>query len=802
MTLKYSKQDPTRLTVDELISENEALRQRLRQLEVSETERLRVEAGLRNAADRYLGILEDMPDTYYRVDTEGRIQFASQTVFDLLGYTPEELADRCLADVFAEPDGRDRFMEAMRESGGRLHDYRVRQRRRDGELIWVTISAQLRYDENGEIIGSQGTSRDITQQREAEEALRVSEERYALAVTAINDGLWDLNLVTGEFYQSSRWYEIIGLRKEDVFPPRNLFYELLHPDDATPVEEALARHFEQGEPYNIEIRLRHKDGQYVWVRVKGNSVKDADGKPIRMLGSLSDIAERMRVTEALRESEAQMRLITEAVPVLITYVDRDSRIRFANRAYAEWTGMPKERILGRHIRDVHGIEYFDDARHFQERVFAGELVTNEGRSLDRHGKKFDFRATRVPHFDSNGQVVGYFFIMVELTEFVEREEQLRQAQKMDALGQLTGGVAHEFNNLLLVIVGNLESLLKRATDETPHKLAAAALDSAMRGAELTRQLLAFSREQTLDVKPLDANGLVLGMRDMLQSVLGETVTVTTQLGDGVWPILTDAGQIESALLNLSLNARDAMPKGGVITITTANRRSQRLAEIGTGDFVIIEVSDTGTGMTAEVLERAMDPFFTTKDVGAGTGLGLSMVYGFIEQSGGSVEINSELGEGTQVKMYLPRASAAAPHMVEKLSERRDRRQDAQVPVMHGKVLIVEDDPMVRMAVAQMLLDLGCQTIEAANGEAAMARLTDHSDIDLLFTDIVLPMGISGIDVANEARSRFPDLKILLSSGYPKKGVEGTLPEGDDFWFLEKPYRADKLSSTIAEIFGK
>ena len=800
--LKYDETDPSQLTVEELISENEALRQRLRQLEVSENERLRIEAGLRDDADRYLSILENMPDTYYRVDAEGRVQFASQTVFELLGYTPEELADRSLADVFVEPGGRDRYMEALHESGGRLHDYRVRQRRRNGDIIWVSISAQLRHDENGEIIGSQGTSRDITWQRESEEALRLSEERYALTVTAINDGLWDQNLVTGEFYQSSRWYEIVGIRKEDVFPPRNLFYELLHPDDATPVEEALARHFEQGEPYNIEIRLRHNDGHYLWARVKGNSVRDADGKPMRMLGSLSDITERMRVTEALRESEAQMRLITEAVPVLITYVDRDSRIRFANRAYAEWTGLSKERILGRHIRDVHGIEYFDGARQFQEKVLAGELVTNEGRSLNRHGKNFDFRATRVPHFDANGQVVGYFFIMVELTEIVEREEQLRQAQKMDALGQLTGGVAHEFNNLLLVIVGNLESLLKRATDETLRNPASAALNSAMRGSELTRQLLAFSREQTLDVKPANANGLVLGMRDMLQSVLGETVAITTELGDGTWPILTDTGQIESALLNLTLNARDAMPKGGVITISTANRRSQKLAEIGTGDFVMIEVSDTGTGMTEAVLERAMDPFFTTKDVGSGTGLGLSMVYGFVEQSGGSVQITSNPGEGTNVRMYLPRASdefvaKAATHVERPAPQPADPTSAKQ-----GRVLIVEDDPMVRMAVAQMLQDLGCRTIEAENGELAMEKLNEHSDIYLLFSDIVLPMGISGIDVANEARSRFPDLKILLSSGYPKKGVKGTVPEGDDFWFLEKPYRADELSRTIAEIFGK
>jgi PAS domain S-box-containing protein len=813
--LKSGKHDSASLTVDELVAENEALRERLRQLEKTAVEQRLVENELRENADHYLSILEEMPDTFYRVDADGCLEFVSETVFGMLGYTSDELVGRSLTVLYAEPDGRDRFFAALVENGGALYNYHTQMRRRDGGLVWVSISSRLRHDQNGGIIGTQGTTRDITRQREAEEALRLSEERYALAATAINDGIWDTNLVTGEFYKSPRWYEILGFREEDVRPRRDIFYERLHPDDAVLVENTLARHFDLAEPYNIQIRMRHKDGHYIWARVKGNSVKDADGVPVRMLGSLSDVTARMRVTEALRESEARLRLVTDEIPALIAYFDHDQRVVFANRAYAEWAGIPQDKIIGRHIRDVIGLELYESTAGNRNKAYTGEMVSNEGRGTSPQGKSFYFRSTRIPRFDGEGGVLGYYFVMDDLTEHVDQEEQLRQAQKMDAVGQLTGGVAHEFNNLLLVIVGNLEVLLDQTTEAPLRLTATAALDSAMRGSELTRQLLAFSRKQTLDVKSVDANKLVLGISDMLQSVLGETISIETDLGDDVWPVLSDAGQIESALLNLTLNARDAMPGGGVITITTANQGGRvppgnsfgddignDIGE-GSGDFVMIDVSDTGDGMTADVLDRAMDPFFTTKDVGSGTGLGLSIVFGFVEQSNGSVEIESEPGKGTHVKMYLPRALVDAVELP--VAAGPDSPPPAPLELVEGgefkgNVLVVEDDPMVRTAVAQMLGDLGCHVIEAEDGETAVALLAECPEIDLLFTDVVLPMGISGIDIANDARRRFPKLKILMSSGYPKKGVKEALPEGDGFWFLEKPYRAQDLSRTLAEIF--
>jgi signal transduction histidine kinase len=414
----------------------------------------------------------------------------------------------------------------------------------------------------------------------------------------------------------------------------------------------------------------------------------------------------------------------------------------------------------------------------------------------------DFSLSGVPIFDEDETFIGYRGATADVTRQIRAEDQLRHSQKMDAVGQLTGGVAHEFNNLLLTIVGNLETIAKKTPDESLRQAAHAAMDGAMRGSKLTRQLLAFSRKQTLDVKPVDTNQLLFELRDMLQSVLGATIAINTEFGDDIWPILADADQIESAMMNLSLNARDAMPKGGTITITTANETRKLVSETGEKDFVMIEVSDTGVGMTAEVIEQAIDPFFTTKDVGAGTGLGLSMVYGFLQQSGGSVEIESKLGEGTHVKMYLPRASDEAAELsvaAHQEPRRRVRQRDVDNQKIEGNILVVEDDPMVRKAVVQMLDDLGCQTVEAEDGETAMARLAEHPEINLLFTDIVLPTGISGIDVANKARQIFPNLRVLLSSGYPKKGIKENMPEAEDIWFIEKPYRAEELSRTLAGI---
>ncbi len=398
-------------------------------------------------------------------------------------------------------------------------------------------------------------------------------------------------------------------------------------------------------------------------------------------------------------------------------------------------------------------------------------------------------------------------VVTEIAERTKAQEALRQSQKMETIGHLTGGVAHDFNNLLQVIIGNLESLRRRAPNLTAMQAAEILrpADAALRGAEraamLTRQLLAFARRQPLTPATLDLNKLVSGMSEILRRTLGERVAIETILAGGLWPCFSDANQLESALLNLAVNARDAMPEGGKLTVETANtyldeRYSEAHDEVAAGQYVMLAVSDTGIGMTPEVIAQAFDPFFTTKGPGHGTGLGLSQVYGFLKQSGGHTKIYSEPGAGTTIKLYLPRFStggsleevAAEPH--------------PELTEIGELVLVVEDDEAVRQYSCDILRELGYRVIEAGDGPAAMRLLDEHPEVSLLFTDVGLPGGMNGRQVADAARQKRPKLKVLFTTGYARNAIvhHGRLDAGLEL--IVKPYTYPALAAKIRAVLGK
>jgi CheY-like chemotaxis protein len=372
---------------------------------------------------------------------------------------------------------------------------------------------------------------------------------------------------------------------------------------------------------------------------------------------------------------------------------------------------------------------------------------------------------------------------------------------METIGQLTGGVAHDFNNLLTIILGNLERLQRRLDSgaETTElkKIAGFAKIGADRAASLTRSLLAFARRQPLDPKPIDLNRLVGNMSDLLRRTLGEQISVEMVGAAGLWRARADPNQLENAILNLAVNARDAMPKGGKLTIETGNThldaRYAEDARVSPGQYVVLAVSDTGSGMSADVIEHAFDPFFTTKDVGHGTGLGLSQVYGFVTQSGGTVKIYSEIGQGTTVKIYLPRLHGEAPVEV---TERR-----VATPVGRDEtVLLVEDDDGVRRHSVEMLGELGYRVLEAANGADALAIIDTRPDIVVLFTDIGLPGGMNGRQLADEACRRRPQLRVLYTTGYARNAIvhDGRLDPG--VHLLPKPFSYDDLAAALQSVF--
>jgi signal transduction histidine kinase/CheY-like chemotaxis protein len=396
-----------------------------------------------------------------------------------------------------------------------------------------------------------------------------------------------------------------------------------------------------------------------------------------------------------------------------------------------------------------------------------------------------------------------------LTQIEEREKveaALRQAQKMETIGQLTGGVAHDFNNLLTIIMGNLETLNRQLDGKADPVRMRRATDFALRGAEraaaLTQSLLAFSRRQPLEPRPIDANKMVANMSDLLRRTLGERIAIQTVQAGGLWPTLADPNQLESAILNLAVNARDAMPQGGNLTIETANAHLDEVytrthTDLVPGQYVVIAISDTGIGMTKEVMAQAFEPFFTTKDVGHGTGLGLSQVYGFVKQSGGHVKIYSEVGQGTTVKIYLPRLMGAA-------TEADVGPVQPEIPVSRRgmKVLVVEDDDDVRAHSTGILSELGFTVIEAGNGPAALDLLEKHGDVNLLFTDVGLPGGMNGRQLAEEVRRRRPELKVLFTTGYAKNAIvhDGRLDPGVQL--VTKPFTFQSLAAKVTELLDQ
>jgi PAS domain S-box-containing protein len=399
--------------------------------------------------------------------------------------------------------------------------------------------------------------------------------------------------------------------------------------------------------------------------------------------------------------------------------------------------------------------------------------------------------------DDDGHPGHLVSIIQDISERRRTEDQLRQAQKMEAIGNLTGGMAHDFNNLLGVIIGSLDLVgpLVAANDEAA-ELTQEALDAALSGAELTRRLLAFARQQPLRPERIEPNELISGIVRLLRRTLGENIEIRLDLADDLWPVVADPAQLEASLTNLGTNARDAMPRGGRLVIATANRHldsdyAAAHVEVTPGDYAAIEVTDTGTGMKPEVAERIFEPFYTTKEPGKGTGLGLSMVFGFIKQSGGHINVYSEPGVGTTFRLYLPRVAA----------ERAEALEAPPTTPPHGvgeSVLVVEDNPRLRRVVMRQLRDLGYQSIEAEGPEAALAAL-EREKVDLLFTDMVMPGPLDGIALARHALARWPQIKVLLTSGFPGITLDDQLGSSGGMSLLSKPYRTQELASALRAV---
>ncbi|MDR7038172.1 PAS domain S-box-containing protein [Methylobacterium sp. BE186] len=495
---------------------------------------------------------------------------------------------------------------------------------------------------------------------------------------------------------------------------------------------------------------------------------------------------------------------TTRMPMIVTDPRRpDNPIVFANRAFTAMTGYGRHELLGRNCRFLQGPETDPDtideirAAVAERREFATEIL-----NYRKDGSTFWNALFVSPIYDAGGELTYFFSSQLDVSRRRDAEDALGQAQKMEALGQLTGGIAHDFNNLLQVIVGYVDILaaglenpnadrgrLGRATENIRQ--------AAERATTLTQQLLAFARKQRLEGRPVNLNALIHGMSDMVARSLGEAIVVEKRLADDVWNCRVDPTQAEVAILNVLINARDAMPEGGKVIIATENREvdpsaTARVGSLQAGRYVTLSITDTGTGISPDVLARVMDPFFTTKDEGKGTGLGLSMVYGFAKQSGGAAQIESKLGEGTTLRLSFPAISG---------HERAPKRATSRAVERPGteKVLIVDDREDVAELARTILRDYGYTTLMARNGREALDVIEGDESIDLLFTDLIMPGGMNGVVLAREARKLRPRLKILLTTGYAEASLERTDVGGSEFELLKKPYRRVELIRRIRAV---
>jgi PAS domain S-box-containing protein len=606
-------------------------------------------------------------------------------------------------------------------------------------------------------------------------------------------GNWQLNVASGTITWSDEVYRIFGRDPASFTPTLAIHAELMTPASLARLEAALAESQHSGTPYALDVEAVLPSGERRWVACVGEPVREPDGAISAVRGTAQDITARKHAEQALH---LQTRAL-EAAANSIVITDRGGLIEWANPAFLVQAGYTLDEALGKRPADLLGSGQQDQAFYEQlwSTIQAGKVWDGQLVNQRRDGTLRTEDMTITPVTNLAGEITHFIAVKQDITDRLALEEQLHRAQRMESIGQLTGGIAHDFNNLLTVVMGNAELLNEAlAGDARLAPMVEMITRGAQRGAELTHRLLAYARQQPLNPEVADLDSVVTGMQGLLRGTLGEHIEIEVACAPDLWPAMVDIAQLESALLNLAINARDAMPGGGKLVIEARNvELDDALAalegNVQPGQYVQVSVSDSGCGISPENLSRAVEPFFTTKEKGKGTGLGLAMVYGFAKQSDGYLKLYSEPGEGTSVHLYLPRPTGDA---------KQARAVDGPVASDGGSelVLLVEDDELVRLYAEAQLAMLGYRVISAGDGPEALEVIRARDDIDLLFTDVVMPAGMNGRALAEAACALRPALKVLYTSGYTENAImhHGRLDSG--VHLLAKPYRRGELALKV------
>jgi PAS domain S-box-containing protein len=763
------------------------------------TERKRAEEALRESEARYRGLFESSLEGI-GVSKGNEVIDANRALLDIFGYSDLEefTAIPLLEHVAPQSRGLIKEMQEKRGRGDpcpKRFEYQIA--RKDGQTRTLEVSTDAVYFGGGRY--TQSTFRDVTERKRAEEALRESEARFRAVFENAAIGVTLVDMHGHPVESNLAFQKMLGYSAREL--AQMAFTEFTHPDDARASREPFADLWKgKGGRYQLEKRYCRKDGQIVWGQLTVSLVRNQSGEPRYAIGLIEDISERKRAEEALRASEEHLRSFIENVPLGVYRTTPDGRVLMANPALLRMLGYDSLQELVSRNLERDGFEAGYPRSAFREQLERqGEVRGLEATWKRRDGSVIFVRESARAVRAGDGSVLYYDGTIEDVTERMRLEEQLRQAQKMEAVGRLAAGVAHDFNNLLTIVIGYSDLALQRLSTGNRMRPPLEEIKKAgERAAWLTRQLLAFSRKQVLQPQILDLNSLLANVDQMLRRVIGEDIELVMQLPPGLGRVQADPGQIEQVIVNLAVNARDAMPQGGRLTLEAANVEldsgyASSHQSVLPGQYVMFAMSDTGIGMDAKTQARIFEPFFTTKEPGKGTGLGLSTVYGIVKQSGGYIWAYSEPGKGAAFKVYLPRIDQPAEAMAP------GEPGVAELPLASETVLLVEDEKAVRNLAREVLECRGYHVLEAAGALEALEvaeRYKKH--IHLLLTDVVMPQ-MGGRELAEQLARLHPETKVLFMSGYADNAVvhHGLLDPGTAL--LQKPFTAQALARKLREV---
>ncbi|MBC6982742.1 PAS domain S-box protein [Caulobacter sp. 17J80-11] len=743
-----------------------------------------------------------------------------------LDLTGQSLGEQLLNDwsQLVHPEDRAEAVATYEGAFDRRETYRMQYRllSRDGSWRWIDETGAPHYGPDGSFLGYVGAGADVTELKEAVEGWRHSELRFrAFSESTQEVCCWMAEAETGRVsYANPAFEAMFGWPREALYADPEFIARHAHPDDVEAVRAAHAG-VRRGERQVLEYRVIRADGEERVLSEGEFPVRDDAGRPLWYGGITRDVTDSRRAEAALRFSEKKLRSFADHAEEVVWLIDApDRRLDYLNPAYERISGERPEAFLA-HVGHWWKLVAPDDRRAVSRavaRALRGEKVRVRFQIVrpDDGGRRA-IETAMFPLFDDQNRLRWFGGLSRDVTEAVEQSEALErrvaertaeleasieqrhkaeaalaQAQRMETVGRLTGGIAHDFNNLLTVIIGALDMILRKPDPDRVQRLGGAALEAARRGERLARQMLAFSRRQELKLERVDLPGLIARFQPMLRGAVSEATPLTVDVDPDLGAGLVDAGQLEAALLNLVVNAGEAVSDGGEIRMRASRVKLSdgEVPDLPAGDYAVIAVQDTGRGMTAEVAAHAFEPFFTTKEVGKGTGLGLAQVYGLVRQLSGTVTIDSAPGRGTTVRLYVPAAGGVAE--AEPAAELEDAR-----PLEKGcSVLLVEDDPGVRQVAEALLQDMGCEVVSAPDGPTALQRLEQAPEVKLLLSDVVMPGGMSGVDLADAVKARRPDLKVILATGYASdrlEGAEGRWP------VLHKPYDGRELRAELRRV---